>query len=124
LKILLGVAVLAAIGVLLNVLACVFWDNFIVLLCLVFYFVAPIPHLLCGRLASDDFGSGDDPWDTRSSFFTAAMTVSGFAFPAILAHAGVITVGAMALSMGGSLLIYATIIIYLHVFHKKDNDDF
>ena len=51
--------------------------------------------------------------------------MTGFALPAVLAHAGLVNPYSLILSLCGGLIVYASLLLYLHFFHnKKEEDDF
>lgn len=54
-------------------------------------------------------------------FLTGIFVVSGFALPAVLAHVGSLKYEAMGLSIAGGLIVYGTILGYLHKFYIKED---
>jgi len=84
--------------------------------------LAPIPNLLVKK--------DDDPFSENSGglrhvamFVTGALIVSGFGIPLVLAHAETIDQRAMALALAGGLVVYGTMIAYLHFFLRKEDED-
>ena len=64
-------------------------------------------------------------WKDSGHFITGALIVTGFALPAVLAHAGLVNPYSSILSLCGGLIVYASLLLYLHFFHnKKEEDDF
>jgi len=128
---LIGLGFLLACGLVMNILACTLkfkdddegsrssaWP----IISVVCYFLAPIPNLLVKK--------DDDPFSENSSglrhvamFVTGALIVSGFGVPLVLAHAETIDERSMALALAGGLVVYGTMIAYLHFFLKKDEDE-
>lgn len=127
LKIIMVLAFTLALGLLCNILACIIWSNWWPIITVIFYFFAPIPDLMCstcGRNHSDMFNpSSQRNFKDMGYFLTGLLVVSGFALPAVLAHADVINVGALFLAIAGGLIVYASIIVYIHFFHAKPKDD-
>lgn len=58
-------------------------------------------------------------FEDAGHFMTAIFVVSGLAIPALLAHIKVIQLGALLMSMSGGVVVYGTILLYLHAFHGK-----
>lgn len=53
---------------------------------------------------------------------TAIFVVSGLAIPAVLAHIKVIQVGALLMCISGGVVVYGTILLYLHAFHGQKEE--
>ncbi|GAB5587554.1 Vacuolar protein sorting-associated protein 55 [Umbelopsis nana] len=88
------------------------------------YVLAPVPNALCARCAG-----GDDLMSDYHSgaidageFITGIFIVTGFCLPLVLAHAEVITIPAMVMSIIGGILVYGTIIAYTHFFANEGED--
>ncbi|KAG2234504.1 hypothetical protein INT48_004883 [Thamnidium elegans] len=108
---------LRTIGFLLVILSCALFSNWWPLL------VAPLPNALCGRCAGEDDLMSDYNGGALDAghFITGMFIVTGFCLPFVLAHAEVITVPAMIMSIAGGVLVYGTIIAYTHFFaHQGD----
>lgn len=58
-------------------------------------------------------------FEDAGHFLTAIFVVSGLAIPAVLAHIQVIQIGALLMSISGGVVVYGTILLYLHAFHGK-----
>ncbi|TPX65489.1 hypothetical protein SpCBS45565_g05137 [Spizellomyces sp. 'palustris'] len=121
-KTIIGLAFLLATGILLVILSCALYENWLPLLVVLTYVLAPIPNMMCQRIAQ---GGGRDIWADSSDhrgileagyFITAFFVVSGFGLPVVLAHANKIAFEAMILSFTGGLLVYGTILGYVHFF--------
>eukprot|EP01126_Amoeba_proteus_P005378 TRINITY_DN1179_c0_g1_i3.p1 TRINITY_DN1179_c0_g1~~TRINITY_DN1179_c0_g1_i3.p1 ORF type:complete len:111 (-),score=0.56 TRINITY_DN1179_c0_g1_i3:56-388(-) len=105
-----------SIGLLLNLLACVIWKNWWPFFVVVAYFLAPLPNLICARC-------NHGPVCKDVGFFlTGALIVSGFALPGVLAHMGSMKTQALFMGLAGGLVVYGTLMTYLHCFHKPDDD--
>ncbi|KAG0000325.1 Vacuolar protein sorting-associated protein 55 [Entomortierella chlamydospora] len=89
------------------------------------YVLAPLPNAVFGRFAGRDDVMSDyqGGFADAGYFLTGLMIITGFCLPVVLAHAGVITVPAMFMSISGGLLIYGTIISYSRFF-SEEGDDF
>ncbi|RDD43207.1 Leptin receptor gene-related protein [Trichoplax sp. H2] len=111
-----------ACGILLDVLGCAlpeydcWWPMFIV----IFYVLAPIPIMIANRLQGD-FGTESGVGKDIAIYCTAVFVTSGFAFPMLLAHTKIIQPGAMGLILGGSVIVYLTILAYSKIFNKSDD---
>ncbi|KAK9762550.1 Vacuolar protein sorting-associated protein 55 [Basidiobolus ranarum] len=119
-----SLAFLLAIGFLLSILSCALYQNWWPLFVVFTYALAPLPNFIFGRcgggddLMSDSHGAG---FLDAGRFITAIFIVTGFGLPMVLAHAGVITMPAMLLSISGGILVYGTIITYSYIFRIDDS---
>jgi hypothetical protein len=122
LKIIIGLSLALSVGLLLNILACALWKKWWPIFSVIAYILAPIPNMMCTR-----FGVGYDDSKARAfedagHFMTAIFVVSGLAIPALLAHIKVIEIGALLMCISGGVVVYGTILLYLHAFHGKKED--
>jgi hypothetical protein len=129
-SIIIGLAASIAIGFLLNILACVLFGqhghtNWWPFLTVVTYFLAALPNAICSYFAppEDPFSSGERGSRDTGYFLTGALVVSGFGVLAVLRHANKIETPAMVLAMMGGLIVYATILLWLHFFHNRKDED-
>ncbi|KAF1814456.1 vacuolar protein sorting 55 [Eremomyces bilateralis CBS 781.70] len=123
LKTIIALSFVLAIGFLLVILSSALWKNYLPLLVVATYVIAPVPNWLCGRAAShDDFmeSSGSAVVDF-GKFLTGFFVVMGIALPALLAHTGDIVYQAMVMSIVGGLLIYGTIITFTMFFQEEQD---
>ncbi|KAG2201507.1 hypothetical protein INT46_007780 [Mucor plumbeus] len=118
-----ALAFVLAIGFLLVILSCALYYNWWPLLVVATYILAPLPNALCGRCSGEDDIMSDYNSGVIDAghFITGMFIVTGFCLPFVLAHAEVITVPAMVMSISGGVLVYGTIIAYTHFFaHQGD----
>ncbi|KAK0254208.1 Vacuolar protein sorting-associated protein 55 [Friedmanniomyces endolithicus] len=122
LKTIIVLSFILAIGFLLVILSAALYKNFLTLLVVATYVVAPIPNWLCGRASSqDDFmDSGSSSIVELGRFMTGFLVVMGVALPVVLAHCDLIRPEAMVMSIVGGLLIYGTIISFTMFFHQEE----
>ncbi|KAI8390104.1 vacuolar protein sorting 55 [Blakeslea trispora] len=124
LRTIIALAFVLAIGFLLVILSCALFYNWTPLAVVGVFILAPLPNALCSRCAGDD----DIMSDYNSGiidaghFMTGMLMVTGFCLPFVLAHAEVITVAAMIMSISGGILVYGTIIAYTHFFAHQGDD--
>ncbi|KAM0664279.1 hypothetical protein ACQRIU_006862 [Beauveria bassiana] len=121
LKTIIALSFVLALGFLLVILSCALFHSYFPLLVVATYVVAPVPNWICSRCANpDDFveSSGAAILDL-GRFFTGFFVVMGMALPVILAHADIIRVEAMIMSIAGGLLIYGTIISFGMFFQEE-----
>ncbi|OAA66971.1 vacuolar protein sorting 55 superfamily [Niveomyces insectorum RCEF 264] len=122
LKTIIALSFVLAVGFLLVILSCALWSVYYPLLVVATYVLAPLPNWICSRCANpDDFESAGTAILDVGRFFTAFFVVMGIALPVVLAHSGLIGIGAMAMSIVGGLLIYGTIISF-GMFFQEDQD--
>ncbi|KAI9934123.1 hypothetical protein ASPWEDRAFT_36139 [Aspergillus wentii DTO 134E9] len=122
LKTIIALSFVLAIGFLLVILSSALWHNFLPLVVVATYVVAPLPNWICSRCANpDDFmdNSGNAAVDF-GRFLTGFLVLMGIALPAVLAHSGAIEVPAMIMSILGGLLIYGTIISFSMFFQEQE----
>ncbi|KAI9657038.1 MAG: Vacuolar protein sorting-associated protein 55 [Bathelium mastoideum] len=121
LKTIIALSFVLAIGFLLVILSSALWKNYLTLLVVATYVIAPIPNWLCGRAQnSDDFMDGGSTGVVDfGRFLTGFLVVMGIALPALLAHCYLITYPAMVMSIIGGLLIYGTIISFTMFFQEE-----
>jgi len=121
LKTIISLSFVLAIGFLLVILSCALFKQYLPLLVVATYVLAPLPNWICGRCANpDDFveSSGNAVVDF-GRFCTGFLVVMGLALPAVLAHSEIIRIPAMIMSIVGGLLIYGTIISFGMFFQEE-----
>ncbi|KAK9477022.1 vacuolar protein sorting 55 [Lipomyces japonicus] len=120
-KIIILASVLAA-GFLLIILSCALYNNWLPLLVVGVFLIAPLPNALCERYQNDDFmseGNGNAVVDF-GRYITGFLVVTGLALPFALAHARVIGIPAMVMSIFGGILVYGTIITFTLFFRESE----
>ncbi|RDW70435.1 vacuolar protein sorting 55 [Coleophoma crateriformis] len=121
LKTIISLSFVLAIGFLLVILSCALFHQYLPLLVVATYVLAPLPNFICSRCASpDDFveSSGNAVIDF-GRFCTGFLVLMGVALPAVLAHSHIIQFPAMVMSIIGGLLIYGTIISFGMFFQEE-----
>merc|ERR1711975_160421 len=114
LKTIILLSFILAIGFLLVILSSALFRDYLTLLVVATYVVAPIPNWMCGKAQNqDDFmDSGSNGVVELGRFMTGFLVVMGIALPVVLAHCDQIRVESMVMSIVGGLLIYGTIISF------------
>ncbi|KAI4845043.1 vacuolar protein sorting 55 [Aureobasidium sp. EXF-8845] len=122
LKTIIALSFVLAIGFLLVILSSALWHNYLPLLVVATYVIAPVPNWICSRAqSSDDFmDGGSNAVVELGRFITGFLVVMGVALPIVLAHTGQISVPAAAMSIAGGLLIYSTIISFSLSFREDE----
>jgi hypothetical protein len=113
------------VGFLLIILSCALWHNWLPLLVAITFVIAPLPNALFSHCGADDYSGSYEstgPIDL-GRFLTSLIVVTGFAFPIVLAHSGVINTSACVMSIVGGGLVYGTILAYSQAF-KQDESEF
>ncbi|KAG0648187.1 Vacuolar sorting-associated 55 [Hyphodiscus hymeniophilus] len=100
LKTIISLSFVLAIGFLLVILSCALFKQYLPLLVVATYVLAPLPNWICGRCANPD------------DFVESTL-------PAVLAHSEIIRIPAMIMSITGGLLIYGTIISFGMFFQEE-----
>ncbi|KAI5295317.1 Vacuolar protein sorting-associated protein 55 [Ascosphaera acerosa] len=122
LRTIIALSFILAIGFLLVILSSAIWHNYLPLLVVLTYVLAPLPNFICGRCAnSDDFmePAGNAAMDF-GRWCTGFMVMMGVAMPTLFAHCGLITHTALFMSVSGGLLIYGTIISFSMFFQEQE----
>ncbi|KAH8761358.1 vacuolar protein sorting 55, partial [Hyaloscypha finlandica] len=110
-----------AIGFLLVILSCALFKQYLPLLVVATYVLAPLPNWICGRCANpDDFvESSSNAVVDFGRFCTGFLVLMGVALPALLAHSELIRWAAALMSITGGALIYGTIIAFGMFFQEE-----
>ncbi|KAI5302824.1 Vacuolar protein sorting-associated protein 55 [Ascosphaera pollenicola] len=122
LRTIIALSFVLAIGFLLVILSAALWHNYLPLIVVATYIMAPLPNFICGRCANpDDFmePTGNGAVDF-GRWCTGFLVLMGIALPALLAHSGAIQIPAMIMSVVGGLLIYGTIISFSMFFQEQE----
>ncbi|XP_045582921.1 leptin receptor gene-related protein isoform X2 [Procambarus clarkii] len=123
-KALVTLAFSASIGLMFLILACALpqYNNWWPFFVLMFYVLAPIPSIIARRMSEDTGGSNS--CKELAYFVTAALVVSAFGLPIVLARSPVaqpvIQLGACALVLAGNVVTFLTIWGF---FIMADSDD-
>jgi len=117
-----GLSFVLAIGFLLVILSSALFQNYLPLLVVATYVIAPLPNWACGRAANhDDFmESGGSGVVDFGRFLTGFLVVMGIALPVLFAHCALIDERAAVMSIIGGLLIYGTIISFTMFFQESE----
>ncbi|RDL35247.1 Vacuolar protein sorting 55 [Venustampulla echinocandica] len=122
LKTIISLSFVLAIGFLLVILSCALFKQYLPLLVVATYVLAPLPNWICGRCANpDDFGDsgGANAIVDFGRFCTGFLVIMGIALPAVLAHSEIIRIPAMIMSIIGGVLIYGTVISFGLFFQEE-----
>ncbi|KAI7606679.1 hypothetical protein KC343_g13338 [Hortaea werneckii] len=128
LKTIILLSFILAIGFLLVILSSALFKDYLTLLVVATYVVAPIPNWICGKAQNqDDFmDSGSNGVVELGRFMTGFLVRFGAdhwnckALPVVLAHCDQIRVESMVMSIVGGLLIYGTIISFGMFFAEQE----
>lgn len=123
---LVSLAAMLAVGVTLGILACALWANWWPLFVVGCFLFAPLPHILFGWCYSDDFAGFVDERSRGlkdvADFLTGSALAAGFGLPIILMHTDVIDLGPMFMSMVGGAVVYLSVVAYVYVCHKGQEE--
>jgi len=121
LKTIISLSFVLAIGFLLVILSCALFKQYLPLLVVATYVLAPLPNWVCGRCANpDDFvESSSNALVDFGRFCTGFLVLMGVALPALLAHSEIIRWMAAVMSIVGGVLIYGTIIAFGMFFQEE-----
>lgn len=100
-------------GVVLQLLGCLLYDNWWPLLTGLMYVLVPMPYIFFGQ--SSDYGAMsnvESGWADAGKFLTGFSAVGSIAIPAVLAHAGIITTGALLFELAAVVVLAGTLVMY------------
>ncbi|KAI3823807.1 hypothetical protein L1987_05249 [Smallanthus sonchifolius] len=113
-------AILVSGGIVLQILACVLYNNWWPMLTALMYLILPMPLILfAGSDTSIYFNESESGWVDATKFLTGASAVGSIAIPIILKHADVITWGAFAMELS-SLFVF---VMAMLCFVGMNSDD-
>ncbi|KAJ1801342.1 Vacuolar protein sorting-associated protein 55 [Coemansia sp. RSA 2399] len=122
-KSIVALSVCLAAGFLLSILSCALYGNWWPLVVVFTYALAPLPNAIFGQyVSSDPLADVSSSVADFGRFVTSILVVSGLGLPVVLAHSGIITNAAMAMSVMGGILVYGTIIVYSSLFRGHSQD--
>ncbi|KAG1667357.1 hypothetical protein FOA52_001417 [Chlamydomonas sp. UWO 241] len=116
-------ALMFSTGVLLQLLGCVLWSNWWPMLTGIMYILVPMPYIFFGSAQGDSYslyGSNlESGWMDAGKFLTGFSAVGSIAIPAVLAHASVITTGALVMELAAAAMLGATCVVYDYYNSKE-----
>ncbi|KAH3663983.1 hypothetical protein OGAPHI_004697 [Ogataea philodendri] len=122
-------SILIAIGFLNIILSCALFDNWLPLIDVGIFLIAPLPNALAQSLSSAyeaDFLSDSNPEAAVKEFLeylTGFLVISGLIFPVVLFHNHLISHWSLVLSISGGFIIYLSIVLFIVGF-KEEADDY
>lgn len=124
-RVILLLAAMFTSGVLLQLLGCVLFHNWWPMLTGLMYVLVPMPYLFFGTGGDSAYAGGTmaSGWIDAGKFLTGFSAVGSIAIPAILAHAGVITSGALVMELAAVIVLGATIVLFDY-FNTRDSYSF
>lgn len=115
-RVLLVLAFMFSTGVLLQLLGCVLWRNWWPMLTALMYVLVPMPLLFFGPgsygSSSSSYGTVAGGWVDAGKFLTGFSAVGSVAIPAVLAHARIITPGALAFELAAAGVLGLTVVAW------------
>ncbi|XP_076938974.1 vacuolar protein sorting-associated protein 55 homolog [Bidens hawaiensis] len=115
-------AILVSGGIILQILACVLYNNWWPMLTALMYVILPVPLVIfAGSDTSVLFTESENSWVDATKFLTGASAVGSVAIPVILKHAGVITWGALAMEIS-SLFVFVMAILCFIGMNSDDGE--
>jgi hypothetical protein len=96
---------------------CVLWRNWWPMLTALMYVLVPMPLLFFGpgsygSNSSSSYGAVAGGWVDAGKFLTGFSAVGSVAIPAVLAHARIITPGALAFELAAAGVLGATVVAW------------
>ena len=89
---------------------CAIWNNWWPALTAILYVIVPMPYIFFGGASVSYDGSSG--WLDAGKFLTGFSLIGVFAIPSILAHAKIITSGALALELVAAVLLCVSALVY------------
>ncbi|XP_013137534.1 PREDICTED: leptin receptor gene-related protein-like [Papilio polytes] len=120
---LLTLAFTSSVGVTLVIIASALpqYKSWFPFLGLIFNLICPIPTIIARR-RTDSVGGISSACMESAIFITMGIVVSSFAYPIVLARAGLIMWPASYLTLVGNVIVYLAIIGFYIVFEMEDTD--
>lgn len=117
-RVVLVLALLFCTGVLLQILGCALYNNWWPMLAALMYVLVPMPYLFfdTNGYTSSSVSSG---WSDAGKFLTGFSAIGSIAIPAILAHAGRITTGALLMELSAVVVLLSTAGTFAY-FNERD----
>ena len=113
LMVLVGLSLGLATGSLLVILSCAVYQNWIPLLSVLFFLLAPV----CQCFNRDDLNENNQ----IVQFFSSLFICSGVFLPLVLFNNGILTVGATAMVIIGGGIVYSAIMLYGYLFNQENS---
>ncbi|RAL51714.1 unnamed protein product [Cuscuta campestris] len=102
-------------SILLQILACVLYNNWWPMLSALMYVMVPMPCMFFGGGSTQILMSRDgDGWIKAAKFLTGASAVGSIAIPIILKHADLIGTGAMFIEFTSFFIFVCTVLCFHH----------
>jgi len=117
-----GLSFVAAVGVLIEVIASVFFGGWWLIFVVMAFGLIPLPNFCCKRIGGDPLATGK-AFSDWGNFLTGVLVVAGLGVPIILAHVQIIRVEGLITAICGGIVVMASICIYLWKFHRIHSDD-
>ncbi|GHP05535.1 hypothetical protein PPROV_000428500 [Pycnococcus provasolii] len=118
-RLLMVLALLVTLSLLMQLLACVLYDNWWPALGVLVYVLIPMPYLFFGAGGGDGgyggamyMDEGGDCWQDAGKFLAGLSATGAVAIPCTLYHSGSIEQGALALSLCSTGLLGLAIVAY------------
>jgi len=105
------------IGLFLLITSCVVNGVYWNLLCLIPYFIIPVPSLMCS--SANDILQEENGWKILGDFTSGFLIVSVFAIPAVIYHVHSISGIGLLISIIANVVVFLSIIGY--VWYKKND---
>lgn len=114
-------AILVSGGIVLQILACVLYNNWWPMLTALMYVILPVPLILfAGSDTSVFFTPSENSWVDATKFLTGASAVGSVAIPVILKHADVITWGAFTMEISSLFVFGTAILCFIGMMNSDD----
>lgn len=118
-----SLAILVSGGIVLQMLACILYNNWWPMLTVIMYVLLPMPLIFfAGSDTSSLFTESGSSWIDMSKFLTGVSAVGSIAIPVILKHAGVISWGAMALELSSFFVFVLSVFCYMFTTDGDEGD--
>lgn len=127
-------SLLIAVGFLNLVLSCALYNNWLPVLVVVMFLIAPFPNMMA-KCASrsynsnflgdyDDGDSFESPFVEFCHFLTGFLVVGGTCLPIVFYHCHLINGYSFSLSLTGGFVIYLSIVLFSLGFKENESDDY
>lgn len=121
--IIIGLSFLFTIGLLLEILSCIFWGGWWLIFVVFIFGFVPLPTFFCGRYAENDpIGTNGLHFRDWGNFFTGFLISAGLGLPLMMAHTQMIRTEGLIAGLIGGVLVCVAVSLYILKFLPKNQE--
>ncbi|KAF9602712.1 hypothetical protein IFM89_030600 [Coptis chinensis] len=105
-------AILVSAGIVLQILACALYNNWLPMLTVIMYVLLPMPLMFFMGSDNSIFSESESSWEDATKFLTGFSAVGSIAIPIILKHADLIGWGALIMELSSFSIFFKDVMFY------------